>query len=73
MILLDYDPIRAPTNPMMLKYFYKDIWPSILAKLQNKDLKPKSFVQIVKKAVVVEDKANLRPWATICNIDQNCP
>lgn len=36
----------------MLNYFQKGLRPSILAKLQNKDLKVENFVQIIKKAVV---------------------
>ena len=46
---------------------------SILAELQNEDLKLESFVQIVKKAVVAEAKASLRPWAIARDIDQQCP
>ena len=56
----------------MLRYFQKDLQPSILAKLQNKDLELKNFVQIVKKAVIAKAKANLRSWATTKNIDQHC-
>ena len=72
-ILLDYDPVRAPTEPTMLRYFQEGLRPSILAELQNKDLELESFVQIVKKAVVAKAKASPRPWATAWDIDQQCP
>ena len=42
-----------------------------MAKLQNKDLKLESFIQIMRKTVVVKAKANLQTRVTIRNIDQN--
>ena len=70
--MLKYDLIGALTKPTMLRYFRKGLKPSILAELQNKDLELESFVQIIKKTIVVKAKANLRPRGTTCNIDQNC-
>ena len=58
---------------MMLRYFWKSLRPSILAELQNKDHKLENFLQIVKKAVAAEAKANLRLRATIKDIDQHYP
>ena len=72
-ILLEYNLIRAPTEPTMLRYFRECLRPSILAELQNEDLELENFVQIVKKAVVAEAKANLRPRATTRDMDQHCP
>ena len=72
-ILLEYDPIGAPTEPTMLKYFRKGSRLSILAEVQNEDLELKSFVQIVKKTVIAKAKTSLRPWATIWDMDQQCP
>lgn len=57
----------------MLRYFWKSLQLFILAELQNNDLKLKNFVQILKKIIVIKAKANLGLWATICNINQNCP
>lgn len=71
-ILLKYNPVRAPAEPTMLKYFWEGLRLSILAKLQNKNLELENFVQIVKKAIVVEAKANLRARATTHNMDQHC-
>ena len=56
----------------MLRYFQEGLRPFILAELQNEDLKLENFVQIVKKAVVAEAKANLQPRSTTCNMDQHC-
>ena len=70
LILLAYNPIRAPAKSTILKYFWEGLRPSILAKLQNKDFELGSFVQIVKKAVIAEAKANARSQATIKNMDQ---
>ena len=72
-ILLEYDPIGAPTEPTMLRYFREGLRPSILAELQNKDLELENFVQIVKKAVVAKAKANLRSRTITRNMDQHCP
>ena len=71
-ILLAYDPVVAPAKPTIFIYFREGLQPSILAKLQNKDLKLESFVQIVKKAVVTKAKANLRSQATTKDMDQHC-
>ena len=38
LILLAYEPVRAPAKPTMLRYFQKNLRPSILAKPQNEDL-----------------------------------
>ena len=72
-ILLEYDPIGAPAKPTILRYFREGLIPSILAELQNEDLELENFVQIIKKAVVAEAKANLRPRATTRDMDQHCP
>ena len=57
-ILLAYDPVGAPAEPTMLRYFREGLRPSILAELQNEDLELESFVQIVKKAVVTKAKTS---------------
>ena len=72
-ILLAYNPVGAPAESTMLRYFREGLRPSILAELQNEDHELESFVQIVKKAVVAEAKANLRSRATTKNMDQHCP
>ena len=72
LILLVYNLVGAPTKLTILRYFQEGLRSSILTKLQNEDHKLKSFVQIVKKAVVAKAKANLWSRATTKNIDQHC-
>ena len=42
-ILLEYDPIRAPTKPIMLRYFREGLKPSVLAELEHQNLELESF------------------------------
>ena len=42
-ILLEYDPVGAPTKPTMLKYFWESLKPLVLAELEQWDLKLESF------------------------------
>ena len=72
-ILLEYNPVGAPTKPTMLRYFRKGLKPSILAELEHWDLRLKSFDQMVKKAVDAETKLALRPRSSNKEMDQNSP
>ena len=72
-ILLEYDPVRAPTKPTMLRYFWKGLKPSILAELEHWDLELENLDQMVKKAVDAKAKSALRPRSSTKEIDQNCP
>ena len=72
-ILLEYNPVRALTKPTILRYFREGLKPSVLAKLEYRDLDLKSLDQIVKKAVDAEAKFTLRPRSSTEEIDQNCP
>ena len=57
----------------MLKYLRKGLKPSISAELEHWDLELENFDQIVKKAVNVEAKLDLRPGSSTKEMDQNCP
>ena len=72
-ILLAYNPVRAPAEPTMLRYFREGLRPSILAELQNENHELENFLQIVKKTVAAKAKANLRSRATTKDMDQYCP
>ena len=72
-ILLEYDPVGAPTKPTMLRYFRKGLKPSVLAELEYQDLELESFDQMVKKTVDVKTKSALWPCSNTKKIDQNCP
>ena len=43
-ILLAYDPIGAPAEPTMLRYFREGLRSSILAELQNEDYELENFL-----------------------------
>ena len=68
-ILLAFNLVKASAKSTMLKYFWKGLKPSILAELENKDLKLENFLKIVKKVLVAKAKANLRSWATTKDIN----
>ena len=72
-ILLEYDPVGAPTEPTMLRYFREGLKPSILAELEHRDLELESFDQMVKKAVNAETKSALRSRSSTKEMDQYCP
>ena len=72
-ILLEYDPVGAPTKPTMLRYFREGLKPSILAELEHQDLELESFDQMVKKAIDAEAKLALRPRSSTKEMDQHCP
>ena len=72
-ILLEYDPVGAPTEPTMLRYFCEGLKSSVLAELEHRNLELESFNQMVKKAVDAEAKSALRPRSSTKEMDQNCP
>ena len=72
-ILLEYDPVGAPTEPTMLRYFQESLKPSILAELEHQDFELENFDQIVKKAVDAEAKSALWSRSSTKEMDQNCP
>ena len=72
-ILLEYDPVGAPTEPTMLKFFWESLVISVLAELEHRDLELESFNQMVKKAVNVKAKSALRPRSSTKEMDQHCP
>ena len=72
-MLLEYDPVGAPTKLTMLKYFWEGLKPSVLAELAHRDLELESFDQMVKKVVNTKAKSALQPCFSTEEIDQNCP
>ena len=71
-ILLEFNPVGALTKPIMLKYFWKDLKPSILAELEHRDFELENFNQMIKKAVNAKAKLALQPCSSTKKIDQNC-
>ena len=57
---------------MILRYFPKGLKPSILTKLEYRDLKLEIFNQMVKKTFDTKAKAALQPHFSTKERDQNC-
>ena len=72
-ILLEYDPIKAPTELTTLRYFREISKYSVLAELEHQDLELENFDQKVMKAVNAKAKSALQPRSSIEEMDQNCP
>ena len=70
--MLEYNLVGASTKPTILKYFRKNLKPSVLAELEYQDLELKSSNQMVKKAVKVKAKMSLWPRSNTKKMDQNC-
>ena len=68
-ILLEHDPVGAPTKPTMLRYFWVGLKPSILAELENQDLELESFNQMIKKAIDAEAKLALQSRSSTKEMD----
>ena len=68
-ILLEYNLLKAPTKPTMLRFFQEGLKPSVLAKLEPRHLKLENFDQMLKKAVDAKAKSALRPRSSTREID----
>ena len=71
-ILLEYNPVRTPTESTMLRYIREGLKPSVLAELGYRDLELESFNQMVKKVVDAKTKSALRSCSNIKEMDQSC-
>ena len=60
-ILLEYDPVAAPTEVTMVRYFEEDLKPSIKAEIDQDNSQLINYEELVAKAVKDEAKAGLRP------------
>ena len=72
-ILLEYDPVGAPTKPTMLRYFWEGLKLFVFAELEHQDLDLESFDQIVKKSVNAKAKSAPLPCCSTKEMDQNRP
>ena len=68
-ILLEYDPVGVTNKPIILRYFWEGLKPSVLAKLEHRDLELLTFDQMVKKAVNAKAKSALRLCSSTKEID----
>ena len=68
-ILFEYDPVGAPTEPTMPRYFQGNLKSFVLAELDYWDLELESFNQMLKKAVDAEAKLALQPHSSMKEMD----
>ena len=60
-ILIEFDPVAAPTESTMVRYFEEGLKPSIKAEMDQDAIHLDDYEELVAKAVRAEAKAGLRP------------
>ena len=60
-ILIEFDPLAAPTESTMVRYFEEGLKPSIKAEMDQDTSHLDDYEELVAKAVRAEAKAGLRP------------
>ena len=71
-ILQEYDPVVAPTEVTMVRYFEEGLKPSIKAEMDQDDSQLIDYEELVAKAVRAEAKAGLRPSSYVRETDLSC-
>ena len=71
-ILQEYDPVAAPTEVTMVRYFEEGLKPSIKAEMDQDESQLIDYEELVAKAVRAEAKAGLRPSSYVRETDLNC-
>ena len=72
-ILIEFDPLAAPTESTMIRYFEGGLKPSIKAEMDQDASHLDDYEELVVKAVRAEAKAGLRPSFYIKETDQQVP
>ena len=67
--MLEYDPVVAPTEVTMVRYFEESLKPSIKAEMEQDDFQLVDYKELVAKAVRAKAKAGLRPSSYIRETD----
>ena len=60
-ILIEFDPVAAPTESTMVRYFEEGLKPSIKAEMDQDAFHLDVYEELVAKAVRAKVKAGLRP------------
>ena len=71
-ILLEFDVNRASEETDLIWYFQEALKPSIKAEMKSQVDEYEHWEELVKKTVVAEAKAALRPVSYIRKMDQDC-
>ncbi len=72
-MLKEFDPIGAPNETALIRYFREGLRPSIRAQLDHRGRDLDGWEEVVEKAGDAEAKANLQPPFYIRDIDARCP
>ena len=64
-ILMQFDPVAAPTESTMVRYFEQGLKPSIKAEMDQDATHLDDYKKLVAKAVRAEAKMGLRPSSYI--------
>ena len=68
-ILIEFDPVAAPTKSTIVKYFEEGLKPFMKAKMDQDATYLDNYEELVAKAVRDEAKAGLRPSSYIRETD----
>ena len=69
-ILIEFDPLAAPTESTMVRYFEEGLKPSIKAEMDQDASHLDDYEELIAKAVRAEAKAGLRPSSYVRETDQ---
>ena len=72
-VLGEFDPVAAPNDDSLIRYFREDLRPSIQAQLDARGRDLDSWDEVVEKAVDAEAKASLQLPSRTREIDFRCP
>ena len=72
-ILIEFDPLAAPTESTMVRYFEEGLKPSIKAEMDQDASHLDNYEELVAKAIRAETKAGLEPCSYIRETNQQVP
>ena len=72
MVLQEFDPAITPNKEIRIRYFRKNLRPSIRAQLDARGRELDSWEETIEKAINAKVKALLQSSFSICEIDSRC-
>ena len=70
--MLEFDPVAAPTEVTIVRYFEKDLKPSIKAEIDQEHSQLINYEELIAKAVRAKARADLRPSSYVRETDLSC-
>ena len=71
-VLKEFDPIAAPDEEVLIRYFRDGLRPSIQAQMDNRNRELDSWDEVLEKAIEAEAKASLQPASSVREMDSRC-